>query len=168
MSSFERIGSTPPVTALAQTSGVEGAAGTARAALSTIGERVLAWTAASFGGGSGAAQWSARTGVPGSGFSPDRAELGRGGDVYELRSLTAGIASQFGASPAAEGALGRAVDDFARASALHFNGRGGSDAAVEAVAVQLDAAIGDGHADGIEGVTTRIETAARMVENLNR
>ena len=168
MTSFERIGSAPPVAATGALGESEPAAAAARTAMAAIGERVLAWSAASFGDSGGAAQWSARTGVASSGFAPDRAELARGGDVYDLRSLTAGIAGEFGASPAAEGALGRAVEDFARAASLHLNGRGGSAGAVDAVASKLDAALGGTGPAGIDGVTARIETAARMVEDLNR
>lgn len=168
MTSFDRISSPAPVTAVGPAASGDNAGTVARTALATIGERVLAWTAASSGTTSNSAAWSAATGVGGSGFTPDRAELGRRGDVYELRTLTAEIGRQFGASPAAEGALGRAVEDFARASALQFNGRAGDVAAVDAVAARLDAAVAGSGPGGIEEVTSRIESAARMVETMNR
>lgn len=168
MTSFERIGGAAPVSTVAATTSSNGAAGTARGTMAAIGERVLAWTAASFPAAKGAgAAWSAQTGVAGSGFAPSPAELARGGDVYGLRQLTGEIASHYAATPAQEGALGRAIEDFTRAAALHFNGRAGGDDMVSGVARALDHAIGAG-GDGIDGVTTRIETAARSVEQLNQ
>lgn len=169
MTSFERIGGAPPVSATSLTGGSTDVAGTAKAAMASIGDRVLAWTAQSFATGPGAgARWQAATGAA-SGFVPDKAELGRRGDVYELRALTSEIGQQFGATPAQEGALGRAIDDFARAVSLRFNALAGGDGgpAVDDVATLLDRATGDGPG-GIDGVTSRIETAARSVEALNR
>ena len=170
MTSFERIGGTVPVAAATLGGGRGDAGGTAKAAMATVGERVLAWSAQSFGSGPAAGEhWQARTGGGWTGFVPDRSELARHGDVYQLRELTASIGRQFGASPAAEGAMGHAVDDFARALALRFNALAGGAVApmLDAVAGAVDSAAMSGP-DGIEGVTTRIETAARMVEALNR
>ena len=164
---IERISSAPPVASIGSATGAGSAAATARTAMGTVGERVLAWTAASSGSPSATGQWSAKTGVASSGFAPSMAELSRGGDVYGLRSLTSEIAAQSGATPAQEGALGRAVEDFTRAAALHFNGRAGGENMVADVASALDRAVAAG-GDGIDGVTTRIETAARSVEHLNQ
>ena len=164
---IERISSAPPVASIGSATGAGSAVATARTAMGTVGERVLAWTVASSGSPSAAGQWSAKTGVASSGFAPSMAELSRGGDVYGLRSLTSEIAAQSGATPAQEGALGRAVEDFARGIALHFNGRAGGDDMVDGVVAALDSAVSSG-SDGIDGVTSRIETAARMVDALNR
>ena len=111
--------------------------------------------------------WSARTGASG-GYSANSGALGNG-DAYELRALTSELAQSFGATPAAEGALGRAVEDFARGVALRFNALAGSapEAMVDGVARALDVASSRG-ADGIDGVISRIETAARLVEEGNR
>lgn len=169
MTSFERIGSTPPVTGSPAIGGATDVAQAARGTMATIGERVLAWSAQSFGTGDAAgAAWNARTGSQ-SDFTPNRAELSRGGDVYQLRALTAEVAREFGATPAEEGALGRAIEDFARGTALRFNALAGSasETMLGGVADALDAAVGSG-ADGIGGVTARIESAALMVEKLNR
>lgn len=167
MTGFERIGSTQPVAGVRQDAGNSDAGQVARSALVSVGERVLAWTGASARSGDGPqAQWNARTGAAGE-FAPSQAELARGGDVYQLRALTAEIAGRLGASPAEEGALGRAIEDFARAASMQFNGRGGDDGSIDAVAATLDAAIASGPG-GIDGVTARIETAARGVEDLNR
>ena len=145
-----------------------GPAASARAAMATIGGRVLAWTAASSGGAVPAAQWSVLTGGAGGGFAPNRAELARGGDVYGLRALAAEVAGHFGATPAQEGALGRAIEDFTRGVALQFNGRAGGAGMADDVAAAVNRAADGSGGDGIDGVTARIETAARMVDALNR
>lgn len=170
MTGFDRIGGSPPITATTAPAGPRDAGNVARTAMATIGDRVLAWSAQSFGGtGAAGAAWQGRTGLP-SGFAPDRAELARGGDVYQLRALTGELAQAHGATPAQEGALGRAVEDFARGVALRFNAL--ADAPPETmlggVLDALDQAVANGAGDGIGGVTARIESAAAMVEKLNR
>lgn len=170
MTGFERIGGSPPITAATATTGLRDAAGIARTAMATVGDRVLAWSAQSFGGtGAAGAAWQAHTGLP-SGFAPDRAELARGGDVYQLRALTGELAQSFGATPAEEGALGRAIDGFARGVALRFNALADAptDTMLNGVLDALDAAVANGATDGISGVTARIEMAASMVDKLNR
>ena len=169
MTGFERISSAPPVSATTPVGATGDAGSTARGAMATVGERILAWSAQSFGTGPAAgAAWCARTGS-GDGFSPDRAELSRGGDVYQLRALTGEIAARFGATPAQEGALGRAIGDFARGVALRFNALAGGDTApmLDGIANALDRAAASGGSDGIDGVTARIESAATWVGTLN-
>lgn len=171
MTSFERIAGLPAAAAACQACAGGDAATTAQGVMAGIGARVLAWTSQSFGtNGDAAAAWNARTGAQG-GFAPDRAELARGGDVYDLRGITAGIAREYGATPAQEGALGRAIEDFTRGVALRFNALadgGARDAMLDGVAGALDDAVASGGPDGIEGVTTRIELAARAVDTANR
>lgn len=170
MTGFERIGGTPPVTAATVVALGGDAGSAARGAMATVGDRVLAWAAQSFGtGGAASAAWNARTGGE-PGFTPDRAELARGGDVYQLRALTADVAREFGATPAEEGALGRAIEDFAREAALRFNGLAGgaSGAIVGGIADALDRAVAVDAGGGIDGVTARIETATATVAALNR
>ena len=165
---IERISSPPPVASIGLTAGVGGAAATAHQTMGIVGERVLAWTAATSGSASAAGQWSSATGVAGNGFVPSLAELGRGGDVYGLRLLTAEVAAGSGATPAQEGALGRAIEDFTRGLALHFNGRAGGGEMVRDVAAAVDRAVSSGSVGGLDGVTSRIEAAAHMVDALNR
>lgn len=170
MTSFERIGGIAPVTASTPAGAAGDAAATARGTMAAAGDRVLAWTAQSFGTGAAAgAAWSARTGGDG-GFAPDHAVLARGGDVYQLRALTAEIAGAHGATPAEEGALGRAIEDFTRAVALRFNALAGGPegAMLDDVAAAVDSAAAADAGSGIGGVTARIESAAAMVEALNR
>lgn len=170
MTGLERVGGAPPITATTATVGPRDAASIARTAMATVGDRVLAWSAQSFGGsGAAGAAWQARTGLP-SGFAPDRAELARGGDVYQLRALTVELAQRFGATPAEEGDLGRAIDSFARGVALRFNALADApaDTMLGGVLDALDAAVESGATGSIAGVTTRIESAASMVEKLNR
>lgn len=170
MTGFDRIGGTPPVSAATTAAGPRDAGNAARTAMATIGDRVLAWSAQSFGGGGAAgAAWQGQTGLS-SGFVPDRAELARGGDVYQLRSLAGELAQGFGATPTEEGALGRAIDDFARGVALRFNALADAptDTRLNGVLDALDSAVANGAGDGIGGVTARIESAATMVEKLNR
>ncbi|TRW17380.1 hypothetical protein [Glacieibacterium frigidum] len=170
MTGFERIGGTPPITATTTAVGPRDAGNAARTAMATIGDRVLAWSAQSFkSDGAAGATWQGRTGLPSS-FTPDRAELARGGDVYQLRALTGELAQGFGATPAQEGALGRAIEDFARGVALRFNALADAptDTMLGGVLDALDQAVASGAGDGIGGVTARIESAATMVEKLNR
>ena len=165
MTAIDRIAPMPAAGMLPATSS---AATVAHGAMATIGDRILAWSAQNFGGGQAAARWTAQVGG-GSGFAPDHAELRGGGDVYELRALTADVAAKFSASPAEEGALGRAIDGFARAVALRFNAVAGSSAEplIDDVAAALQAASSSGPG-GIDGVTARIETATRIVDAANR
>lgn len=121
-------------------------ASVARQVMGTIGDRVAAWAGEIFGGGS----------QGGGGFTPNTAELARGGDVYELRSLVAETGAKFGAGPAAEGELLRATEDFTRAAAPHVYA---GDRGVDTVRSAVDNASADGN--GLDGVVGRLEAATR-------
>jgi hypothetical protein len=112
--------------------------------------------------GSRAAAWVAR--LSGSvraddGFRPDTALLARGGDIYGIGEVSRDIAAHFGAGPADEGALHRAIEDFTReavvASAVLADRPGQAAARIEAAI----AGVADASSETIDGVVTQLEQA---------
>jgi hypothetical protein len=100
--------------------------GLAAAAVGTIGHRVLAWIGDSAGARqSGADAWAAQAGA--SDFTPDAAELARGGDIYGLRELAGHIATETAAGPVDQGAIHRALEDLTRATVVQLAGLSGKD-----------------------------------------
>jgi hypothetical protein len=132
----------------------------ARAMIGEVGARVVGWAANSFGGDAGAA-WSAACGV--GIHSPDPSRLAQG-DVYGLRGLAGDLADKLGATPAQEGALLRALEDFTRSAALNVNALAGSDSQLAALSGALELS---GSGDGVDGVVARLETATRRLDNAN-
>jgi hypothetical protein len=122
----------------------------AQAALGRIGDRVLDWSAHVFGGTS----------------SADPARLARGGDVYGLRETAGHAAAALGATPAQEGTLLRALEDFARAAALNVNALAGADADVQQAGLAAALSGGDPVQD-IDGVIARIEQATDRLQTAN-
>jgi hypothetical protein len=169
MTSIDRISGASP---LSPTSlgGSSDARGAAIEAMGEIGHRVLAWVdAASRGNGSGAQAWS-QTAGQGSGFAPDMGELARRGDVYGLGELTSELSARFGASPAQEGALRRALDDFTRQAVVQIAGLSGAsgDQQVGGVRAALDSASHTDAPAGLDGVIARFEAATDDLSTQNR
>lgn len=137
----------------------------ARGLIGEIGARVVGWAGHSFGDDKGAA-WSQASGA--GSFQPVPARLAQG-DAYGLRGLAGDLAGKLGASPAQEGALLRALEDFTRAAALNVNALAGSDNQLTALSAALNGVGGDegGGGDGLDGVVTRLETATRRLETAN-
>jgi hypothetical protein len=168
MTSIDRISGLSPLspTGVASTD----ARGAAIETLGEIGHRVLAWVdAASRGGGSGAQAWS-QTAGNGSGFAPDMGELARRGDVYGLGDLTRDLSARFGASPAQEGELRRALDDFTRQAVVQIAGLSGAsgDQQVSGVRAALDSASSADAPTGLDGVIARFEAATADLSAQNR
>jgi hypothetical protein len=169
MTSIDRLSGLAPLSP----TGLTGAADARSAATGTMGEighRVLAWVdAASRGNGGGAQAWS-QTAGNGSGFAPDMSELARRGDVYGLGELTRDLSARFGASPAQEGELRRALDDFTRAAVVQIAGLSGAsgDQQVSGVRAALDSAAGADAPAGLDGVIARFEAATADLSAQNR
>lgn len=135
------------------------AARIAHAAAGDLGHRMLAWSGHVAGASPAAVEgWSRLSGAAPNGFRADDAVLARGGDVYGLRDLAAGLSADLGATPAEEGRLLRALEDLASAAALAIHGAAGSGEAQGApVAAALDRALTAGGPDGVDGVVIRLE-----------
>jgi hypothetical protein len=106
----------------------------------------------------------------GSGFAPDMGELARRGDVYGLGDLTRDLSARFGASPAQEGALRRALDDFTRQAVIQVAGLSGAsgDQQVSGVRAALDSASRADAPAGLDGVIARFEAATADLSTQNR
>lgn len=128
----------------------------ARAMLGEAGREVLAWSAAVFGRDGGSA-------------GPDLARLAQGGDVYGVRAIAGQAAAALGATPAQEGALLRALEDFTRAAALNVHALAGSDAQADALAAVQSAApeLSSDATTGVDSVIARIERATDLVQQAN-
>lgn len=171
MTSIDRISGLSPLSPTGLAGGAD-ARGAAVEAISEIGHRVLAWVDAASrgnGSGSGAQAWSQAAGN-GSGFTPDMGELARRGDVYGLGELTRDLSARFGASPAQEGALRRALDDFTRAAVIQVAGLSGAsgDQQVSGVRAALDSASRADAPAGLDGVIARFEAATADLSAQNR
>lgn len=161
MNGIDRLGPLPAAAAVG--AGV-GADAMTRTLIGEVGARVTGWAAATFGGNAGAG-WSAVSGA--AGFGPDAGRLAQG-DAYGLRDLAGGVASRLGATPAQEGALLRALEDFTRAAALNVNALAGSGNELSALSATLDVT-GDvtGNGSGVDGVVSRLEIATQRLETHN-
>jgi hypothetical protein len=169
MTSIDRISGLSPLPPAGLT-GTADARGAAIEAMGEIGHRVLAWVdAAGRGSGSGAQAWNQMAGN-GSGFAPDMGELARRGDVYGLGDLTRDLSARFGASPAQEGALRRALDDFTRQAVIQVAGLSGAsgDQQVSGVRAALDSASRADAPAGLDGVIARFEAATADLSTQNR
>lgn len=169
MTSIDRISGLSPLSP-AGAGASSDARGAAIETLGEIGHRVLAWVdAAGRGNGSGAQAWNQAAGN-GSGFTPDMGELARRGDVYGLGELTRDLSARFGASPAQEGALRRALDDFTRAAVIQVAGLSGAsgDQQVSGVRAALDSASRADAPAGLDGVIARFEAATADLSAQNR
>ena len=169
MTSIDRLSGLSPLSPTGL-SGAADARGAAIESLGEIGHRVLAWVdAASRGNGSGAQAWN-QTAGNGSGFAPDMGELARRGDVYGLGDLTRDLSARFGASPAQEGALRRALDDFTRQAVIQVAGLSGAsgDQQVSGVRAALDSASRADAPAGLDGVIARFEAATADLSAQNR
>lgn len=168
MTGIDRLsGSSPLAGTTAATSG--DAKSLATNAVGEIGHRVLAWVDASARtttAGTGA--WSDATGRASS-FTPDKSELHRGGDVYDVRGMARDIAGATGATPTQEGELHRALEDFARASVVQLAGLAGAsgDRQIAGVRSALDVAAGTHAGSGVEGVVNRLQAATAHLSALN-
>lgn len=169
MTSIDRLAGIGTVGTAALGSGSD-ARSLAQQTLGEIGHRVLAWVdSASRGASTGGAAWQAVAGAAGD-FRPDAAELGRQGDVYGLDQMTRELSSRLGGTPAQEGTLRRALDDFTRQAVVQFAGLAGApgDRQIAGVRNALEEA-GNVHAsEGLDGVITRIETATTFLSAENR
>lgn len=168
MTSIDRISGPSPLSPAGVAS--TDARGAAIEAMGEIGHRVLAWVeVASRGGGSGAQAWS-QTAGNGSGFAPDMGELSRRGDVYGLGDLTRDLSARFGGSPAQEGALRRALDDFTRAAVIQIAGLSGAsgDQQISGVRTALDSAANADAPGDLDGVIARFEAATADLSAQNR
>ncbi|TGX52223.1 hypothetical protein E5A73_15590 [Sphingomonas gei] len=169
MTSIDRISGLPPLSS-AGPAGSNDARGAAIETMGEIGHRVLAWVdAASRGNGNGAQAWS-RTAGNSSDFAPDMGELARRGDVYGLGDLTSELSARFGASPAQEGELRRALDDFTRQAVIQIAGLSGAsgDRQVGGVRAALDEASQAEAPTGLDGVIARFEAATADLSDQNR
>ena len=169
MTSIDRISGLSPLSPSGLGASTDSRAA-ASEAMGEIGHRVLAWVdAASRGNGSGAQVWS-QTAGNGSGFAPDMGELARRGDVYGLGELTSQLSARFGGSPAQEGALRRALDDFTRQAVIQIAGLSGSsgDQQVSGVRAALDSAARADAPAGTDGLIARFEAATADLSTQNR
>lgn len=141
----------------------QGADSLARGLIGEVGARVVGWAAASFGDDNSAA-WSQASGA--GSFQPIPARLAQG-DAYGLRGLAGDLAGKVGATPAQEGALLRALEDFTRAAALNVNALAGTDNQLTALTAALDVTA-TGGGDGLDGVVARLETATHRLETANQ
>lgn len=168
MMGIDRLGGVSPLAP----SGLDAAGGARGAALSTLGEighRVLAWVdAASHGTSSGAQAWTQTAGEAGA-FRPDMGELARQGDVYGLDGLSRDLAGRFGATPAQEGTLRRALDDFTREAVVQFAGLAGApgDMQVAGVRQALEQAGQADASEGFDGLVARFEAATATLAAQN-
>lgn len=123
--------------------------------LGDVGRQVQAWSAAAFG-------------QDGGGAGPDLARLAQGGDIYGVRALAGQAAAALGATPAQEGALLRALEDFTRAAALNVNALAGSEAQGDALAAAINVgSSAGGAANDIDGVIARIERGTDLLQTAN-
>ncbi len=169
MTSIDRISGLSPLSPTGLGASTD-ARGAAIATMGEIGHRVLAWVdAASRGNGSGTQAWS-QTAGNGSGFAPDMGELARRGDVYGLGDLTRELSARFGAGPAQEGELRRALDDFTRAAVIQVAGLAGAsgDQQVSGVRAALDSAARADAPAGVDGVIAHFEAATADLSAQNR
>ncbi|ATY31882.1 hypothetical protein [Sphingomonas psychrotolerans] len=169
MTSIDRLSGLSPLSPTGPAGGAD-ARGAAIETMGEIGHRVLAWVdTASRGNGGGAQAWS-QTAGNGSGFAPDLGELARRGDVYGLGELTSDLAARFGGSPAQEGALRRALDDFTRQAVVQIAGLSGAggDQQVSGVRAALDGASRADAPAGLDGVIARFEAATATLAVQNR
>lgn len=158
MNAIDRLAPAAGVT-LAETMG--SADSLARAVIGEVGARVVGWAHASFGDDNSAA-WSQASGA--GSFQPVPARLAQG-DAYGLRALAGDLAGKLGGTPAQEGALLRALEDFTREAALNVNALAGSGNELSALSAALEVS---GGGDGLDGVVTRLETATRRLEIANQ
>lgn len=168
MTSIDRLSGLSPLAPA--TAASNDARGAAIETMGEIGHRVLAWVdAASRGNGSGAQAWSETAGN-GSGFAPDMGELARRGDVYGLGELTSELSARFGGSPAQEGELRRALDDFTRQAVVQIAGLSGApgDQQVGGVRAALEGAANANAPAGLDGVIARFEAATADLSAQNR
>ena len=140
-----------------------------QAAIGELGHRALSWAAASARtNDSGAAAWTSAAGV-GSSFEPDAGKLAQRGDVYDLRGLSSDISARMSATPAQEGALHRALEDFTRAAVVQAVGLSGAAPERQTAGLRdaLESALAGDSEDGIDGVTARIEQATATLVGQN-
>lgn len=127
--------------------------------------QVLGWAAHSFNLGPAAGgAWAQMSN--GSTAIVEPARLAQGGDIYGLRDIASAAAGELGATPAEEGELLRALEDFTRAAALNVNALAGADGVdpLSGLAAALDT---PGGGDGIGGVVNRLEAATRQLDTAN-
>lgn len=162
MNGIDRLAASAAVAAPA---GVQTADSLAREVIGEIGARVVGWAHKSFGDDNSAA-WSQASGA--GSFQPIPARLAQG-DAYGLRSLAGDLADKLGATPAQEGSLLRALEDFTREAALNVNALAGTGHELTALTAALDVDGGsDGGVGSLDGVVTRLETATRRLETANQ
>jgi hypothetical protein len=140
-----------------------------QAAIGELGHRALSWASASARAtDSGAAAWTSAGGI-GSDFEPDASKLAQRGDIYDLRSMSSDIASRMGGTPAQEGALHRALEDFTRAAVVQTAGLSGAAPERQTAGLRdaLESALTGDSEDGIDGVTARIEQATATLVGQN-
>lgn len=140
-----------------------------QAAIGELGHRTLSWASASArASDSGAEAWLSAAGVA-SDFEPDAGKLAQRGDIYDLRGMSSDIASRMGATPAQEGALHRALEDFTRAAVVQTAGLSGSAPERQTAGLRdaLESALTGDSEDGIDGVTARIEQATATLVDRN-
>ncbi|MBA2934184.1 hypothetical protein HZF05_08730 [Sphingomonas sp. CGMCC 1.13654] len=168
MIGVSRLSSIPPAGAQ-NTPGTQQVKQEARTAIGEIGHRVLAWTSASARtSDSGSTAWASAAGA-GSDFAPDAGKLAGRGDIYDLQGMSSAIASRMGGTPAQEGALHRALGDFARAAMVQAAGLSGASPEQQTAGLRdaLENALGGDGEDGIDGVTARIEQATATLVGQN-
>jgi hypothetical protein len=142
------------------------AATIAQSLISELGSRMLAWVnSMASSSGAGSSSWTERA----SGFTPDPAELARGGDIYGLRDLASQVSGQFGGTPTQEGELLRALEDFARAAVVQVGGLAGAsgDRQVDGLRDALNLAGAADAGEGMEGVVARLEAGTRSLVAAN-
>jgi hypothetical protein len=148
MSAIPPLGSVPPVDAAPL--GQRSVAAAATAALQAVSSRVLATAE-----------------VVAAGIAPG--SQGVGGDVYGLADLARELAAGQQASPADEGQLLRALEEFAGRAALQAFGLQGAagDPAGDSLGAAIEAGGGRDLAgpDPVAELIARIETAARQLPN---
>ena len=168
MTSIDRLSGSSPLAGA--TPATQDARALATGAVGEIGHRVLAWVDASArGSNAGSSAWAQATGRA-STFTPDTAELARRGDVYDVRGLTGQIASATGATPAQEGELHRALEDFTRASVVQLAGLAGAPGDRQIAGVRDALAVAGqagGAATGVEAVIDRLQSATAHLSALN-
>lgn len=149
--------------------GAPDARGAAASAVSELGHRVLSWVGAVGGSSSaGLAAWGQVTGR-GSEFQPNRAELSRGGDVYDLRGLADRISGELGGTPTQEGELRRSLEGFAREAVVQVAGLSGAsgDRQVAGLQQALADALAAPAGEGVDGVTARLDAATARLSAEN-
>lgn len=157
MNAIDRLAPSAGVSALTTAASADTVA---RGLIGEVGARVVGWAGHSFGKDQ-SNSWSATSGT--GSFLPIASRLTEG-DAYGLRGLAGDLASKLGGTPAQEGALLRALEDFTREAALNVNALAGSGNELTALTAALDVS---GGGDGLDGVVTRLETATRRLETAN-